>query len=158
MEATTGGTTDRDDKQGQERRGGSRDLIAKLTAERSEMLALFCRVAGLEPYEENPTANQTQEVMQEFCQVLVDYVAAGHFSLYERIINGQERRKSVAELAEKLYPDIARTTEISLDFNDKYDCEDNCPIGNDLNSDLSHLGEILATRIELEDKLIKALC
>jgi len=138
-----------------ERRAGSRDLIEKLTSERAEMLALYCRVAGLAPFDDGDT--QVQDMLQEFCQVLVDYVAAGHFSLYERIVNGQERRKEVAELAERLYPKISRTTEMALDFNDKYDCEDHCQINRNFDQDLSELGEALATRIELEDQLMDAL-
>jgi len=43
------------------------------------------------------------------------------------------------------------------DFNDKYDCEDHCDIGNDFEQDLSSLGEALATRIELEDKILRVL-
>lgn len=142
----------------EERRSSSKDLIQKLTADRTAVIALFCRVAGLEPY--NKQANspeQTQALLQRFCQLLVDYIAAGHFSLYERIVNGKERRRGAAELAAKLYPDIADTTEIALDFNDKYDCEDHCQITDSFEQDLSQLGQALASRIELEDKLLRTL-
>ena len=139
-----------------ERRAGSHDLVEKLTQQRTEMLALYCRVAGLAPFDDGDVT-QVQKLLQQFCQVLVDYVATGHFSLYERIVNGQERRKEVADLAEKLYPDIAATTEMALDFNDKYDCEDHCEIQRNFDQDLSELGEALAGRIELEDQLIKTL-
>ena len=97
----------------QERRTGSRELVQKLVAERTEMLALYCQLAGLEPYNNGKTSRikPAQEMLQKFCQVLVDYIAAGHFSLYERIVNGTERRQQVAALAEKLYPQIASSTE-----------------------------------------------
>lgn len=138
-----------------ERRSGTQDIIAKLTAERTETLVLFCRVAGLEPY---TTDKPVQDLLPEFCQVLVDYIAAGHFALYERILKGQERRQTVIRLAEELYPRIAETTDIAVDFNDKYDCEDHCEVLDSLSQDLSRLGEALATRAEIEDKLISALC
>jgi regulator of sigma D len=142
-----------------ERRTGSQDLVKKLVAERTEMLALYCRLAGLDPYGNSKGARgkQAQELLQKFCQVLVDYIAAGHFSLYERIINGTERRQPIAVLAEKLYPRIAASTEAALDFNDKYDCGDHCEIGPAFSDDLSRLGEELAARIEIEDKLIGQL-
>lgn len=138
-----------------DRRSGSRDLITKLTTERSELLALYCRVAGLRPFDDEKA--DVHKLLEDMCQMLVDYVAVGHFSLYERIVSGQERRQEVARLAEELYPRISETTDSVLDFNDKYDCEDNCAISNDFDEDLSLLGEILAERIELEDRLLEAM-
>lgn len=138
-----------------DRRKANRDVITKLVEERTEMLATFCRLAGVEPY--TPSNKPVQEVLQEFCQILVDYVAAGHFALYERIIEGKERRQHVAQLAADIYQRISESTDVALDFNDKYDCEDHCTKLDDLSSDLSRLGEELAVRIELEDKLIAAL-
>jgi regulator of sigma D len=142
-----------------ERRAGSQELVQKLVAERTEMLSLYCQLAGLEPYGngKNSRAKHSQELLQKFCQVLVDYIAAGHFSLYERVVNGTERRQQISALAEKLYPRIAKSTEVALDFNDKYDCSDNGEISASLSDDLSRLGEELAARIELEDKLIRHL-
>jgi len=123
------------------------------------MLSLYCQLAGLETYGngKNTRVKHSQELLQKFCQVLVDYIAAGHFSLYERVVNGTERRQQVSGLAEKLYPRIAKSTEVALDFNDKYDCNDKCEISASLSDDLSRLGEELAARIELEDRLIRHL-
>ena len=144
---------------GKERRTVSQDMVQKLVAERTEMLSLYGQLAGLESFGtgKNSRNKPAQEVLQKFCQVLVDYIAAGHFSLYERIVNGTERRQQVATLAENLYPQIASTTETALDFNDKYDCGDHCEITMAFSDDLSRLGEKLAARIELEDKLINHL-
>jgi len=145
---TTLGTTTNVTK---ERRAGSQDMASKLISERTEMLVTFCRLAGIEPY----TADKPmQKLLQEFCQILVDYVAAGHFALYERIVEGKERRRTVSDLAAEVYPCIAKTTDIALDFNDKYDCEDHCTALDSLSADLSHLGEELAVRIDLEDRLL----
>lgn len=145
--------------QTRERRTGSRDVVQKLVAERTEMLSLYCQLAGLQPYGngKNTRVKHAQELLQKFCQVLVDYIAAGHFSLYERIVNGTERRQQVSTLAENLYPRIAKSTETALDFNDKYDCADHCDIAASFHDDLSKLGEELAARIELEDKLLQQL-
>jgi regulator of sigma D len=56
-----------------------------------------------------------------------------------------------------LYPQIASSTEVALDFNDKYDCGDHCEITPSFADDLSLLGETIASRIELEDRLIRNL-
>ena len=140
-----------------ERRASSRDLIQKLTAQRTQVIVLFCRVAGLQPFKSKKAQQSVQSLLQDFCQELVDYIAAGHFSLYERIVNGKERRQSTADLATKLYPAIADTTHIAIEFNDKYDCEDHCEISNQFEADLSRLGEALAARIELEDELLQTM-
>lgn len=145
---TTSGTATQD------RRSGNQDVIEKLITERTEMLAMFCRLAGVEPY---TTDKPVQKLLQEFCQILVDYVAAGHFAIYERIVEGKERRREVSELAGKLYPRITESTDVALDFNDKYDCEDHCTALDSLFNDLSRLGEELAVRIEYEDKLLNAM-
>jgi regulator of sigma D len=137
-----------------ERRQGSQDLVAKLVTERTEMLAVFCRLAGIEPYTPD---KPVQQLLQEFCQILVDYVAAGHFALYERIVEGKERRREVAQLAGEVYPRIALSTDAALDFNDKYDCEDHCTVLDTLSADLSRLGEEIAVRIELEDRLLASM-
>lgn len=148
---TTLGTTTNAAK---ERRHGSQDMAAKLISERTEMLATFCRLAGIEPY---TVDKPVQTLLQEFCQILVDYVAAGHFALYERIVEGKERRRTVSDLAAEVYPRIAMTTDVALDFNDKYDCEDHCTVLDSLSADLSRLGEELAARIDLEDRLLAVM-
>jgi regulator of sigma D len=144
---------------GTERRATTQEAVHKLIAERTEMLTLYCQLAGLDPFKNGKSARAkpVQELLQRFCQVLVDYIAAGHFSLYERIVNGTERRQQVSGLAEKLYPQIASSTEVALDFNDKYDCGDHCEITPSFADDLSLLGETIASRIELEDRLIRNL-
>lgn len=138
-----------------ERRQGSQDLVGKLIAERTEMLVTFCRLAGIEPY--NASDKSVQKLLQEFCQILVDYVAAGHFALYERLHEGKERRQEVSDIAAEVYPRIAQSTDMVLDFNDKYDCEDHCTALAGLSKDMSTLGEELAVRIELEDKLLNVM-
>lgn len=137
-----------------DRRGRTQELIRKLLDERQEMLSMFCRVAGLEPYSEK---SQGSDVLQEFCQVLVDYSAFGHFEIYERIVAGRERRTQVVEVARDVYPRIAEASEVAVEFNDKYDASDHSLDLNQLDRDLGKLGEELAVRIEMEDRIIQAL-
>lgn len=151
---TTQRTKDNQDTTDNERRRGTRDSVTKMVAERTEVLALYWRLAGLDPFTDAQHREPAQKLLQEFCQLLVDYIAAGHFSLYERIVNGTERRREIAELAQELYPRISDTTTVALDFNDKYDSETHCELTEAFKADLSHLGEELAVRIDLEDKLI----
>jgi regulator of sigma D len=146
------GTTSEQTSDG-DRRRATRDLVDHLLQERQEMWVLYERLAGIGPDKHKADPGR----LREFAQVLVDYIAAGHFGLYERIVSGQERRKGVVGTAEDLYPKIALTTDLSVAFNDKYDGKDLDSVTDELARDLSSLGESLATRTELEDELIAKL-
>ena len=138
----------------QDRRSGTRSLIDGMLSQRQKMLVLFERCAGVEPYaNERPN----DELLQEFSQILVDYIASGHFGLYERISEGKERRRGIVELAEQLYPRIANTTQVAVEFNDIYEKSNGRTIEGDLLKMLSKLGEELAVRIDLEDQLISEM-
>lgn len=137
-----------------ERRAITRSAIENLVARRQEMLVLYCRVAGLEPYTPD---KPVQTLLDEFCEVMIDYAALGHFEVYQRIAEGRERRKGVLDTAKDVYSRIAETSNVVVDFNDKYESMDADLIANTLSDDLSTLGEEMAVRIELEDQLIEAL-
>ena len=137
-----------------ERRSGTRTLIDKMLTERQRMLVLFERVAGVEPYADEMPNN---DLLQEFSQILVDYIASGHFGLYERISEGKERRRGIVKLADELYPRIANTTQAAIEFNDVCEKANGDSIGGNLSNMLSKLGEELAVRIELEDQLISEM-
>lgn len=137
-----------------ERRTGTQDIVDKLLAERQEVLVKFCQVAGLEPFQ---GGKADTDVLQDFCQVLVDYSAFGHFEIYQRIVNGKERREQVITVAEEVYGPIAEASEAAVAFNDKYDAADHTLDLATLSDDLSALGEELAMRIEMEDRIIAAL-
>ncbi len=137
-----------------DRRIAGRGMIERLLAERREMLVLFCRVAGLDPFADGAAGN---DVLQAFCQILVDYMASAHFSLYQRLIDGSERRQDVIALGSEIYGRIEACTEVAVCFDDKHARLGNREDAADLHADLSVLGEALATRIELEDRLIAAL-
>ena len=136
-----------------DRRVRSSNLVKKLVDSRTEMLALYSQLAAKRPFDGNDTV---APLLQEFCQSLVDYIANAHFQLYRHFAENRERRGPVLKIADEIYPRIIDITQAILDFNDKYDCEDHCEIFPTLGSELSVLGELLADRIELEDRLIAA--
>ena len=141
-----------------ERRGRSREKLATLVKTRSETLSLYSELASQRPFEADEV---TSEALQEFCQALIDYAASAHFQLYRYISDKLERRTPVLDVADKIYPKIVRTTDSILRFNDKYQDVDLLNEGRELlsllDTDLSSLGETLAERIQLEDKVISAM-
>ncbi len=136
-----------------ERRVRSVALINKLVEARTEMLTVYGQLASKRPLTDNPAV---PPLLQRFCQTLVDYTAHAHFQLYRHFAENRERRGAILEVVEGMYPRILDSTQVILDFNDKYDCEDHCELVTTLGEDLSKLGEMMADRIELEDRLIAA--
>jgi len=137
-----------------ERRQQSNELIAKLQNERKEVWSLYCNVAELKPFSAN---DAVKSLLTQFSQMLVDYVSLGHFGVYERLLAGTERRNRVLSVAKELYPEFSATTDAAISFNDKYDNVEKIEVFDDLEQDLSTLGESLAKRIELEDQLCEVM-
>ena len=141
-----------------ERRARTRNEIKRLIKERNSVLSQYYNLAK-HADDAEIDINNTVELLEEFCQELVDYMATGHFEIYRRIEEGNERRNEITKLAEKIMPRINDTTQIAVAFNDLYDKTENIneETVKQLPNHLSKLGKELATRIELEDQFINAL-
>jgi regulator of sigma D len=137
-----------------ERRQQSCELIAKLHNERQEVLSLYRNFAELKPFSAN---DAVKSLLTQFSQILVDYVSLGHFGVYEYLLAGTERRSWVLSIAKEIYPEFSATTDAAISFNDKYDNVEKIDVFENLEQDLSVLGESLAKRIDLEDRLCEVM-
>lgn len=137
-----------------ERRSNSINKLHTLLETRTETLALLNQLAGMRPFKPD---EGVQALLEEFCESLVDYTASAHFQLYKFIEDGTERRTVVKDIAAKVYPRISNTTQFILDFNEKYEDDSQFSDLQNLDRDLSQLGEVLADRITEEDKIIEIL-
>ncbi len=145
---------------GVERRGRLQQTISSLIKLRQQMVITYCQLSGVSSFEKRDVEDHAikADQLRGFCQIMVDYTAMGHFEVYQRIIEGKERRRAVKEVAKEVYPAIAETTDFLVDFNDKYDAFEGTSDDIDmLAGDLSRLGEIIAVRGELEDQILAAL-
>jgi regulator of sigma D len=59
-------------------------------------------------------------------------------------------------MAERVYPRLLASTEKAVEFNDRYEHASAEVRRRDLPGDLSRLGEELALRFEIEDRLFTA--
>jgi len=135
-------------------------LLCKNTAvdnwlnERNQLIVLYCKLSGFRNQQQLPDSFE----LNQFCDILIDYVSAGHFEVYEKIVGACETNGSDSiELLQELYPEITETTDIVVNFNDKYSQFSDAAALTSLDRDLSTLGEAIAKRVELEDNLIKTL-
>lgn len=136
-----------------ERWGGLHLMIDRWLQERHQLVQAF---KALHVDQHAPAANAHD--LKGFCEVLVDYVSAGHFEIYEQLL--QEARtlddQRGLELARQIYPRIETITQAALSFNDHYDNGD-CRESKSLHAELEQLGHLLQERFELEDCLIEVL-
>ncbi len=134
------------------------DLVSKLLTARQDSLVLYQKLAVLQqPF--SPAAS-IPHLLQQFRQTLVDYLALGLFEVFQALEDqpSDSPYRCARELARRLYARIARTTQAALLFHDRYEGDDlsKAELAK-LNEDLSHLGEQLAVRIELEDRIVAAI-
>ena len=125
-------------------------LLQRWLAERQQLLSLLCDLSGR--VKGGARRAETRQTLDRFCEVLVDYVSAGHFEVFCALLEEGERfgARRCREAA-RLYAGIVPTTSVALDFNDHFF---NGGSGRDLAVELSRLGQILAERFDREDALI----
>ncbi|MBY6187767.1 sigma D regulator [Marinobacter hydrocarbonoclasticus] len=138
--------------------GGSSTLIDHWLESRRQLLIHYCQLAGLPPYEGNKGELPEEAHIQQFCNLLVDYVSEGHFEVYDQVVSACEKNGEQSKtLAQTLFPKIAGSTDAALDFNDKYTNGVSDDIMMELDQDLSHLGQKMEERFGFEDRLLEAL-
>ena len=122
---------------------------------RHKMLSAYCDLAGVDPeHSKNNTLPEEAQV-KHFCQILMDYVSAGHFEIFELVLNECQRNNLMhAITANELCSKIFTSTDFALHFNDKYANEISEEHLNEFDNNLSMLGKHIERRFELEDKLI----
>lgn len=137
-----------------ERRVQSRTIVESLINSRTDTLAQYKDVMSYQPFEMNDTL---QEVLEDFCESVVDYSAKAHFNLYNYLEENKERRQSVLRIADSVYPKLIDNTQKILDFHDSYNSDVSTLDCGGLEQCLNSVGELLADRINLEDDVISAL-
>jgi len=133
------------------------NMIRGWLKERQELIVLYCKVDGLKQF-----ANQDIPIsvrVQAMCDVLIDYVSAGHFEVYQALMKEAEQfQDDYRATIDRILPLIQQSTELALDFNDHYSTAELCAENLvNLARDLNQLGEKMVERFDLEDALIEDL-
>ena len=132
---------------------GHHRLVDRWLNIRKHLLVAYYNLVGLKPGKES-FMRLNEKALDDFCQRLVDYLSAGHFSIYERIIHKMEGDSPLLN-ATKIWPQLDANTQLIMDFYDStlenaID-QDNC---YEFQQALSDIGEALEARFRLEDQLI----
>ncbi|WLI76841.1 sigma D regulator [Kosakonia sp. H02] len=136
-----------------ERVGGSNKLVDYWLHARKQLLISYYDLVGIKPGK-GSYMQLNEKALDDFCHHLVEYLSAGHFNIYERIISEMEGTSPFLA-ATQLYPQLeANTSEIMNYYDSSLENaidDDNCL---EFQQALSDIGEALAARFTLEDKLI----
>lgn len=130
------------------------NLLTAWLSERRSVLARYTALVVVSDDIDGSAAISRRQ--RELCELLVDYVSAGHFEVYKELLNEAEAfGDGGTTLAAALIPEIADTTDVILAYEEKYGS--GTPYPETLRRDLSALGELLESRFVLEDRLIAGL-
>jgi len=144
-------------EQASARWGGAHDAIDTWLLERKELLVRYCQLAGLPPFERVANALPDKDDIHKFCQLLMDYISAGHFEIYDKIVNECQESIECKQLAEDIYPRLTSNTDEALNFNDNYAAISDEQGLEQFDQHLSQLGQKMEERFALEDRLIQQL-
>ncbi|MFT4712321.1 MAG: regulator of sigma D [Candidatus Azotimanducaceae bacterium] len=126
-------------------------IIEKWLLERQELISIYCALSAA------TTPDTFSDKLTQFCEILVDYISAGHFEIFTELEDEARICDSRGlHLVQALYPYLEQTTESAIDFNELCtQLGSNAANSNQIRPMLSELGEGLTNRFELEDQLIE---
>lgn len=128
-------------------------FVQKWLQESQHLMVALNHLCHLRPFHPVSNQNHVIEALQEFCQIMVDYVSLGHFIVYEHIINIIELCQHPEVPAHHhLLNKLVDSATIALDFNDKYQHSEAL---SELDKDLCSLAEHIAERLEWEGQLLE---
>ena len=129
-------------------------LVRRWLQERQSLIVLMMGLTDPVPGDSVPLA----ERLQAFCEVLMDYVSAGYFEVYDELLaEGEAQGRSVLAAGQALFQQLQPSLDAIMTFNDLHEApeDDNRLAG--LPQELSRLGLVLEERFQLEDRMIALL-
>lgn len=126
--------------------------IAKWLLERQECIVTLHHLCSYRPFTPAKTVC-ILPILNEFCELLMDYVSRGHFEIYEKLqLAISQQEANLKRVPADWLTSLLSTTGTCLDFNDKYELTSHL---GQLEADLSNLALQLAQRLDFEDKIIE---
>jgi len=127
-------------------------ILSKWLLERRDLITAYCTLIN-----DKHTCGGANRELEQFCEVLMDYLSAGHFEIFTELeFEARTFDARGIQLVKALYPYLEQSTEIALGFNDRCDqLRESDADFSQIRAELSYLGECLTDRFELEDQLIE---
>ncbi|HRE30988.1 MAG TPA: Rsd/AlgQ family anti-sigma factor, partial [Candidatus Berkiella sp.] len=117
--------------------------ISTWLQERQECIVTLHHLCSYRPFT-SAKAGCILPMLNEFCELLMDYVSRGHFEIYEKLQFANELQTGISKkMPADWLTKLLVTTGTCLDFNDKYELTTHL---GQLEMDLSKLALQLAQR------------
>lgn len=131
-------------------------LVRRWLEERQSLIAQMMALGDDSRRKADPAA--LPERVQAFCEVLMDYVSAGYFEVYDELLaEGETHGRRVQSEGQALFQRLQPTLDAIIRFNDLYEDPDDEEVLASLSHELSGLGLVLEGRFEIEDRMIALL-
>lgn len=131
-------------------------LVRRWLEERQSLIAQMMALGDDSRRKADPVA--LPERVQAFCEVLMDYVSAGYFEVYDELLaEGEAHGRRVQSEGQALFQRLQPTLDAIIRFNDLYEDPDDEEVLASLPHELSGLGLVLEGRFEIEDRMIALL-
>lgn len=131
-------------------------LVQRWLQERQALIVLMMALSDEQRRALDPTP--LPERVATFCELLMDYVSAGHFEVYDELLAEAERRGSpLLGASQALMQRLQPTTDAVIRFNDIYEDPHDEDALAALSQELSLLGPELESRFEIEDRMLALL-
>jgi len=130
------------------------DVARSLIEARNKTLGLYQQVMSYHPFSNEPVL---REVLEDLCEQVVDYSGKIHFNLLNVIQKDEQLSQKLDAIVSQISPYLVENTQQILDFQDAYNSDVKELDLPSLAERLNQLGEVIADRVQLEDKLLDAI-
>lgn len=131
-------------------------LVRRWLEERQSLLVLMIGLG--EHAQGTPDVVPLHEQVQAFCEVLMDYVSAGYFEVYDELLaEGEAQGRKVLAEGQALLQKLQPTLDAIIRFNDLHEDPEDSDVLAGLSHELSQLGMVLEERFQIEDRMIALL-
>lgn len=131
-------------------------LVQRWLQERQALIVLMMALSDEQRRQQD--SRPLSEHVQEFCEILMDYVSAGHFEVYDELLAEAEKRSGgQLPASQTLLSRLQPTTDAVIRFNDIYENSRDEEALARLAQELSLLWPEMESRFEIEDRMIALL-
>lgn len=131
-------------------------LVKAWLDERQQLIVLLCTLQGIRGLgSQQPQHKQ----LQQFCELLMDYISAGYFEVYRELVNeARHFHRENPALTQHILLQLDESTDEALAFNADFENPGtNAQLKAQLPQRISHLMQTLEERFALEDQLILSI-
>ncbi|MGB1465713.1 MAG: sigma D regulator [Alcanivorax nanhaiticus] len=131
-------------------------LVQAWLDERQQLIVLLCTLQGVRGL----SSQQPQhKQLQQFCELLMDYISAGYFEVYRELVNeARHFHRENRALTHHILRQLDSSTDEALAFNADFENTDACAeLKAQLPQRISLLMQTLEERFALEDQLILSI-